>query len=348
MPDPFRKYKEGERFERGIPAGAWNAFVDAAAAHRQRSLSGVGDGLLAQQATTTLVQNNTGGDLTQFSIVALDGVVFGPSDDLDEFKQNFALKGVVPNANYHTGEFAVLQEPIESGDLGWAVLSGITVCKVNVLKEWMQRADVAWGTTSRLETCMHGAAQILYKESGTGEKWAVVKIGLHKGSPGFQAYLAEDETITSTSAATVNFTEHLNTHPNLFDVDNPAAGYDVKITAAGLFLFTHNHQLMNAEGSAWYTEPIIWITDDSADVEKSEIDETLWMSSDYSTEIFTRSRSVLVDVAADQSFRIRAAKREADCDDFTMIGEAATSRGGCSWSIHYVGPDIEAGASSSG
>ena len=58
--------------------------------------------------------------------------------------------------------------------------------EIDVQDEEDEYADVADAEAGRLKSGLRGAAQILWKESGTGEKWAVVRVG---PSPPFDVIL---------------------------------------------------------------------------------------------------------------------------------------------------------------
>jgi len=165
----IQKVQPGQRMQ--IPAAAYNAFVDAANSTKAAMLRGGQDaGNLG--AGAVLVRNATGGDLGRFSIVGIDGPVISPADNLTEFQNRIVLSGVGP----YSGQFAVLLEPLKAGAIGRACVSGECVCKVNVTDAGHQFAEATTDPT-RLESAASGSAAILYKEGGTGEKWAVVRVG---------------------------------------------------------------------------------------------------------------------------------------------------------------------------
>jgi len=174
MGDTLKKVQPGQRMN--IPAQTFNTFIDAARDYLQRRQDQGGDPLdEARQMGVVLVKNTTGGDRNLFEIVALDGPVFTPGENEEGFKFHFALKGITPDAD-HLGNFAILLEPVKDNEIGRALLEGITPVKVQVDTEDCQYADVC-------DECLHlmsadtGAAHILWIESGTGEKWAVVRLG---------------------------------------------------------------------------------------------------------------------------------------------------------------------------
>mgnify|MGYP005852583313 CR=1 FL=1 len=177
MGDALKKVQAGQPLR--IPAAAYNAFVDAARDFhdRQRRTEGQGKPLF-RQSGIILVKNATGEDRNRFDVLGLDGNVIGPDDSLDQFKNRVAMVGVVPTA-YHTGAFAVLLEPIRDGEMGQAYVDGLCPAKVQVADAGHWFADVNIGTCSTLRAGPTGSATIIWKESGTGTKWAVVRLAGH-------------------------------------------------------------------------------------------------------------------------------------------------------------------------
>jgi len=165
----IQKVQPGQRMQ--IPAAAYNAFVDAANSTKSALLRG-GQDVSNLGAGAVLVKNATGADLGRFSIVGIDGPVISPADNLTEFQNRIVLSGVGP----YPGQFAVLLEPLKAGAIGRACVSGECICKVNVTDAGHHFAEATTDPT-RIESAASGSAAILYKEGGTGEKWAVVRLG---------------------------------------------------------------------------------------------------------------------------------------------------------------------------
>ena len=84
---------------------------------------------------------------------------------------------MTPTANM-AGDFTVALVPIPDGEIGPAVISGTTVAQLNVISKDHEYADTASGVTATLRTYDTGRAQIVWKQSGTGSKWAVVRLGI--------------------------------------------------------------------------------------------------------------------------------------------------------------------------
>jgi len=211
MADTLKKVKSGEPLR--IPAATFNTFVDAARDYLQRQ-QGTG-----QTATQTFrqtgivpVKNASGADRGRFDILGIDSPVFTPTESIESFKNTVAVKGVTPAAG-HTGSFVVLLEPVADGEIGGGVVSGVTPVKVNVADESHGYADIAAGQAGYLASGESGSALILWKETGTGQKWALVKIGMPSAetslrtfpakivsSQGSAAYTVREQAITGTGS----------------------------------------------------------------------------------------------------------------------------------------------------
>jgi len=126
-----------------------------------------------------LVYNNSGYDITRYGILAIEGVKILPdTQGLSEFQRRPVLSGILPNWTYQSdGKFVVCLEPIGNGKIGVAVITGVTVAPINVMNETDGYVDIFGSGMQSLASCGSGACQILYKESGTGAKWAIVRFG---------------------------------------------------------------------------------------------------------------------------------------------------------------------------
>jgi len=113
-----------------------------------------------------------------------------------------AVKCVTPAAG-HTGSFVVLLEPIIDGEIGRAVVSGVTPVKVDVADEAHAYADIAVGQAGYLASGESGSALILWKETGTGQKWALVKIGMPSAEPSLRTFPAKVVSSQGSAAYTV-------------------------------------------------------------------------------------------------------------------------------------------------
>ncbi len=182
--DAFKKAQPGQQMI--IPARAYNAFVDAAMAHQTNVPVGGGGRMPRQHLGNVLILNKTGADLDEFSVVGLGSSIFEPTDTQKTatFKAQVGFEGETPATASHTGKFAIILEPIADDAIGIARLSGVCPVKIDITDTDHAYADIDNGDTGNLNSSETGAAQILWAESGTGEKWAIVRLGSPGGGGG--------------------------------------------------------------------------------------------------------------------------------------------------------------------
>ena len=167
------KVKAGDPLD--IRAPVWNAFIDAARDHQTRQHAIGRTPGPDFRGVPVLIKNNSGGNLGRYSVLGISGVAFSATDD--GFKQRVVFTGVTPATNSHEGKFAILAAPIDNGAIGPAVVDGTVICQVNITNTNHKYAEVANGDTAKLASAKEGSAQILWAESETGAKWAVIRIG---------------------------------------------------------------------------------------------------------------------------------------------------------------------------
>ena len=216
MGDPLKKVLPGQ--ELAIPAEAYNAFVDAAMACRgNRSLGTSVSTPGGLSSSVIKVKNNTAGALDRFAAVGLESLAITPSGSLQNFQNTPVFNVVAPGSATYLGKFAVLQEPLPAAYIGDAIVSGVTVAQITVNHASHDRADVNPSGGAALVSAFYGAAEILYVESGTGAKWAVLRLGafvapLLKAKADAQIAVGSSGSVTvyRNGSATEAVTAHLN------------------------------------------------------------------------------------------------------------------------------------------
>ncbi|MGC1272802.1 MAG: hypothetical protein WBC44_03780 [Planctomycetaceae bacterium] len=180
MSDPLRKPVNGEPFVPSVRQ--FGAFIDTVRRvdeltrnqqHRR------GD---AYDPTRIQVKNETGGDLTGLRpIVALGDPVLDPSDAEAEARalERPVLRGASPIAG--SGEpFAVLQGPLRAANIAPAVVSGVTWVRLDV-DEDDDRRFAEPDDATRLRLAESGPAEVLWREGGDGEQWALIRLTVDGG-----------------------------------------------------------------------------------------------------------------------------------------------------------------------
>jgi hypothetical protein len=175
--DDFKKVKKGDTFR--VSARAQNAMLRAGQEFVPQQRGGPGP-LLDIPFNTIRVRNSTSGDLPQYSILAIDDLIVTPDRNPAVFQQKFAFDGVEP-VSLDRARFIVTQTPLHVGQIGPGVVHGLTWVQLEVTagEEGFRFADI-FPTGNRTDAlwpqAASGGAMVLWKETGTGFKWAVVRI----------------------------------------------------------------------------------------------------------------------------------------------------------------------------
>jgi hypothetical protein len=179
MSDALKKVQSGQKLQ--IPARAYNAFIDAAVDYRRRTAHiGQKSEPTTRQASIVLVRNDSGSNQNRLAVLGIDAPIIDPATNDNEFKNRVALSCVTPAVDTHEGKFVILAEPIAAGKIGRAYAAGVCPVQIIVLDEdaeAYQFADIFDGYTTGLFADPNGSASILWKEEGTGLKWAIVRFG---------------------------------------------------------------------------------------------------------------------------------------------------------------------------
>lgn len=162
-----------------ISASTWNSVLEATRRSKASTFEeGRGGPRGGVDGSRVLVRNLSGADVPRFGVLAIAGVAIEPDANLAEFQNHPVLDGVTPFGGLRT--FLIAQDPIPEGGIGFGVASGVSVSMVHVDGEADAEAyafATMGSTTQRLTAVESGAAEILWREPGTGEKWAVVRLG---------------------------------------------------------------------------------------------------------------------------------------------------------------------------
>lgn len=161
-----------------IPAGSWNTMVDSAIGFvRGRRQGFAGAGPAGSPAGPVRIQNASGADVARFGILRASGLVFEAADNLTAFLgAGWLLKGDKPAGAKDA--LVVASEPIAAGKIGWGVAMGFTPVQVDVGGESHAFAKPIKDDATKLKSAGSGPVRLLYKEAGTGVKWALAGIGV--------------------------------------------------------------------------------------------------------------------------------------------------------------------------
>jgi hypothetical protein len=192
--DPLKKVTTGQPF---VPSAAsWNAFADAARAHLEKQVSNYKPYLsVGGNGQTLALVQNTGSGVGRFGILSITGTVFDPTATatLPDFQNCIALQCGTFDASK---PFVITLEPIAANAWGMVVVSGVVPAQINVnstTDKWVDVSSVFVG----LQSCKAGAAEILWAASGTGQQWAIIRLGGNRTRTFAQVVTAYQGCITA-------------------------------------------------------------------------------------------------------------------------------------------------------
>jgi hypothetical protein len=169
--NPLTHVQRGDR--RVITASNWNSMVDAArhmrdhAHDRDRAVPAD-----SRIGGTVVVRNGTASVRPRFAALAVTGSLFDPPE-------RPVLTTAVAVSSSRAA--AVLQVPLAPGAIGPAVVHGVTWCRINVpggAGAW-HFVELATGS-DRLVLAQEGQAEVLWRESGTGNKMALIRVSIRR------------------------------------------------------------------------------------------------------------------------------------------------------------------------
>lgn len=173
--NPYRPVQAGERIK-GIPAGLYNSIIDLVKANAASGGGGV-SGTAGIVRPTVRVKNDSGADVPAGGVLGIGGVAVLPSENQSVFVGDTPLSGVLPVASEHGGRFVVVPGGVNDGEIASGIVVGIAAVKLNISTDTLIRfADVSGGQSGYLVPSSSGVS-VLWREAGTGTKWAVVRLG---------------------------------------------------------------------------------------------------------------------------------------------------------------------------
>lgn len=176
------RIKRARAGQRHISARDWNRMAETIERLEQLFVHGVPGSLdFARNATLVKIKPPPSMSLQRYQIAEIDAPIYLPTDNNAEWRSvlpAFKTKKATLDAN--RGPLVVTLEPIPVNTIGVALLEGAVQCLVNVSDANHRFAgpQTAVGFEHQeFKSANHGPVRIIWKESGTGQKSAVVKLG---------------------------------------------------------------------------------------------------------------------------------------------------------------------------
>ena len=186
MGDAFRKVRPGDPVS--ISATAWNRVIDQVTTRPRFDASTSPYPAINFQVRC---RNSTSGDVARWGVLQITGVLETPTGatggatgSMDAGTMSFlAYPGIVGVTPTDTAgaRYVVATQPIKAGEIGMAAIDGVVQVKLDVQSASDNFATVKSGSVEQMKTASSGDASVLWKESGTGVKWGLVRIGAGSG-----------------------------------------------------------------------------------------------------------------------------------------------------------------------
>ena len=166
-----------------------NEIADAAnwvAAHREGNAFDAPPCL--RQTDHIHLTNGSGTTAVAGEVLGIQAPIVSPVDDADHAAARarhageLPARGIADPARNHIGKFAVLDEAAATSAFARGVVSGLVYAQITVVEQWHEFADIdvhgvgAVGRTLVSTSCGSACAQILWKASGTGMRWALLRL----------------------------------------------------------------------------------------------------------------------------------------------------------------------------
>lgn len=148
-----------------------------------------------RQNTVIPIRNDSGVDLRKYDVVGIEGIINLPPTDggepvdpiesvtdiqkLGRFQDQICFKGVTANDSgdsdegKYEGKFAIVQSNIAINEIGWAVISGLTLARISLVDASHEFADV------EVDEDVTPAGDIVYEdrqEDDDGDPWPVIPL----------------------------------------------------------------------------------------------------------------------------------------------------------------------------
>lgn len=205
--DFYKKIQRGDSMQ-AIPARVYNALLhEVAGVDIETTADALGS---FRQAGVLKVKNLTGADQPRFAVLGLGAPIVTPTANLKEFKRRPTFLGARPAAATHKNKIAILQQPLRKGSICDAVAAGVSI--VRVTGAAADFAELIDGDATKLQCQSSGSARILWAESGSADRWAIVRL---------ESFSTKIGAAARATFSTFAFAPNLQ-----FEVANPAGFID--------------------------------------------------------------------------------------------------------------------------
>ncbi len=116
--------------------------------------------------------------MSGFDVAVLKTPMWTAAENLDFFQYQGALSATVPVTTDRGRLFGIATEETPKGFTAPFQIQGLVRVRLNVVSTSHPYADIDPMNRKRLKSGFSGSARIIWQEPGTGEKWAIMQLGI--------------------------------------------------------------------------------------------------------------------------------------------------------------------------
>ena len=161
--------KPGDPFQ--ASADAWNRIVNATKAQEAGATRAPGQ---VQRQKVWPCLNDSGSDIDIFTPIKITGPMVDPGDNENSFDTRVGFRVEPITTLVDLGSIAVAMAPIRAGKIGPGIALGICPTTVDVLD--INHTHATPNASGVFESAESGPAEILWKDSGTGNQRAIIAL----------------------------------------------------------------------------------------------------------------------------------------------------------------------------
>jgi hypothetical protein len=179
-----------------------NALADLLANDRQRGVGSTLSPAGRDFYTPVIVKNTDAAYMPAGGVGRVTDSLIDPSENLGRFQGRPVLAVEVATSDNADSTAVIATDRIEADGFGLAAIAGVIQCRVNVSDADHRFAKPSTSTDWELESDASDGFPIVYKESGTGEVWAILEVREvieSSGSGNVFAAVIQSSTASGTS-----------------------------------------------------------------------------------------------------------------------------------------------------
>ena len=154
-----------------------------------------------RQNTIALVKNTTDADVPRGGVRGLSGLIFNADDNENAFAGNdIQFAGEKPTSESHADRIGIAIDLCPQSKIRSFVVEGWVQARVDIKNTSHTRAIIVDDDVEKLETSETGYIPLVAAQSGTGIKWAAIRLGVNSTRPAVIGLGDANEAVATTDS----------------------------------------------------------------------------------------------------------------------------------------------------